>query len=283
MITNAVQLKAKIQNLSGGDSDKALVLIRNYMMERLLERIAESEFHDNFILKGGMLVSSMVGFDTRSSMDIDTTIEALPLSREKATEIIEKIISIKLGDNVVFRITKILDIMEEHDYSGLRFVIEGNLDKLKQTIKVDISTGDVITPAAIEYSFPLMLEERTIDIYTYNVETLLAEKIETIIARGEANTRMRDFYDLYILTKDKNNINKKTLVLALEATSRKRNSIELLQDAKQIMEDIEKSEILKKHWDRYMEDSFFIDNLCWQDVIKCDVTYIISLINLMNN
>ena len=141
MIKSRMQLNALIRNKAAGDGDKAQILLRIYMMERLLERISVSRYRDNFILKGGMLVSSLVGVDMRTTMDIDTTIRALPLTQEKAKAFLEKIMAIDLEDNVSFRITKIEDIMEGHEYEGFRFHIEGVLEKLRQTIKIDISTG----------------------------------------------------------------------------------------------------------------------------------------------
>ena len=204
MIKTATQVKALIRNKSAGDSDKAQILLRIYMMERLLERISVSEYHGNFVLKGGMLVSSLVGVDMRTTMDIDTTVRALPLTEEKAREFLEKIMAIDLEDGVSFRITKTEDIMEGHQYEGIRFFIEGTIDKLRQTIKIDISTGDAITPGAVEYELPLILEKRKIGLWAYNIETLLAEKLETVMTRAEANTRMRDFYDIYVLTRQEN-------------------------------------------------------------------------------
>lgn len=149
MIRTATQLKAKVQNLSGHDSGKAQTLIRNFIMERFLERMALSRYKNNFILKGGMLVASVVGLDTRTTMDIDTTVTALELSRENMVKVIEDIISVEIDDGVHFSVTKITDIMEEHDYPGIRFMLEATLDKMRQVIKVDISTGDVITPGAV--------------------------------------------------------------------------------------------------------------------------------------
>ncbi len=157
MIKTRMQLNALIRNKAAGDGDKAQILLRIYMMERLLERISVSGYRDNFILKGGMLVSSLVGVDMRTTMDIDTTVRAIPLTQEKAKEFLKEIMAIDLEDNVSFRITKVENIMEGHEYEGIRFHIEGNLEKLRQTIKIDVSTGDAITPAAVEYELPLIL------------------------------------------------------------------------------------------------------------------------------
>jgi hypothetical protein len=157
MIKTAIQLKAKIRNLSGGDNDKAKVLIRNFIMERFLERVSLSPYRNNFILKGGMLVAAVVGLETRATMDIDTTVKSLTLSAENARSVIEKIILIDVDDGVTFEITKVSDIMEGHDYPGVRFMLEAKLDMIRQTIKIDISTGDIITPEAVEYSYKLIL------------------------------------------------------------------------------------------------------------------------------
>lgn len=181
MIRTAMQLKAKIRNMSGGDSNKAQTLLRNYMMERFLERCAVSKYKKHFVLKGGMFIASYVGLETRATMDIDTTVQALPVTLESAKKVIQEIIDVPLGDGVIFEITSSKEIMEEHEYAGLRFVLDGYFDRIKQAIKIDISTGDAITPAAVEYSYPLMFEKRSISILYYNLETLLSEKMETIL------------------------------------------------------------------------------------------------------
>ena len=173
MIRTAIQLKAKVRNLSGGDRKKAQTLIRNFIMERFLERITRSQYRNNFILKGGMLVAAIVGLDTRATMDIDTTVKSLNLTKDNAVNIVEDIIAIDLSDGVQFQITKVTDIMEERDYPGIRFMLETTMDKMRQAIKIDISTGDIITPGAVEYAYNLMFEDRAIFLWTYNMETLL--------------------------------------------------------------------------------------------------------------
>ena len=166
-------------------------------MERFLERVSVSEYRNNFILKGGMPVASIVGVDMRATMDIDTTVKALPLNEKDARAIIERIGELQLEDGVNFRITSVKEIMEEFDYPGIRMMIEANLERMRQPFKIDISTDDAITPGAVEYKYKLMFEDRSISVLSYNLETLLAEKMQTILARGLANTRMRDFYDVY--------------------------------------------------------------------------------------
>lgn len=267
MIQTATQLKAKIRNLSGGDNDRARVLIRNYIMERFLERVALSQYRNNFILKGGMLVAAVVGLETRATMDIDTTVKALPLTMENARKIVEEIIQVEVPDETHFVITKVSDIMEDSDYPGIRFMLEATLDRMRQAIKVDISTGDVITPGAIEYAYKLMFEDRSVSLWTYNVETLLAEKLETIMARQTANTRMRDFYDIHILTKQ-GGIDYKTLKDAFLATSEKRETLGLLPEFEAILESVRTDASMQEMWAKYRRNNFFVGELAWEDVIR---------------
>ena len=194
MIHTAKQLKDKVKNMSGGNSEVAQALIRTYFMERFLERVSVSEYRNNFILKGGMLVASIVGVDMRATMDIDTTVKALPLNEKDARAIIERIGELQLEDGITFKIKSVKEIMEDFDYPGIRMMIEANLERMRQPFKIDISTDDAITPGAVEYKYKLMFEDRSISVLSYNLETLLAEKMQTILARGLANTRMRDFF-----------------------------------------------------------------------------------------
>ena len=268
MIKSRMQLNALIRNKAAGDGDKAQILLRIYMMERLLERISVSGYRDNFILKGGMLVSSLVGVDMRTTMDIDTTVRELPLTQEKAKAFLEEIMAIDLEDNVSFRITKIEDIMEGHEYEGFRFHIEGVLEKLRQTIKIDISTGDAIIPAAVKYELPLILENRTIGLWAYNMETLLAEKLETVMTRAEANTRMRDFYDIYILTRqDAIKINPTHLKEAFAATCRKRGSEAVIPSFDEVLESIEASPEMQDAWENYRKNNPYVEDLTWGEAI----------------
>lgn len=266
MITTATQLKAKIRNLSSGNSDRARVLIRNFVMERFLERIALSPYRNNFILKGGMLVAAVVGLETRATMDIDTTVKSLPLTAEYARKVVEDITHIEVPDGVNFTITKVSDIMEGHDYPGIRFMLEATLDKMRQAIKIDISTGDVITPGAIEYSYKLMFEERSLSIWTYNLETLLGEKLETIMARENANTRMRDFYDIYILTNQIPVIDYVVLHDAFIATSEKRGTTSMIERFDDILETVRKDTTMEGMWEKYKEDNFYVGDLSWETV-----------------
>ncbi len=265
MITTSMQLKAKIRNLSGGDNDRARVLIRTFIMERFLERVAVSPYRDKFILKGGMLVASMVGLEARATMDIDTTMQAMPLTMENARSVIEDILRVDVQDGVSFTITKVSDIMEEHDYPGIRFMLEATLDKMRQAIKIDISTGDVITPHDVPYSYKLMFEDRTLSLRSYNLETLLGEKLETIMARETANTRMRDFYDIHVLMQQ-TPIDHKVLHDAFMATSMKRNTTDILPRFDSILEEVKTDPAMQDMWNKYRRDNFFVGELTWDEV-----------------
>ncbi|MBR2694214.1 MAG: nucleotidyl transferase AbiEii/AbiGii toxin family protein [Thermoguttaceae bacterium] len=267
MIGTSTQLKAKIRNLSGGDSAKALTLIRNFVMERFLERIALSKYRNNIVLKGGMLVAAIVGLDTRATMDIDTTVRSLSLSKENAIGIVDDIIAVEIPDGIRFKITRVTDIMEEHDYPGVRFMLEAALDKMRQTIKIDISTGDTITPGAVEYSYKLMFEDRAISLWTYNLETLLAEKLETIMARGTANSRMRDFYDIHVISRQEP-LNTAVLKNAFFVTSKKRSTAPLIPEFRNALPVIESDGMMRKLWENYRENSFFVGELSWGEVMK---------------
>ena len=265
---SATAVKAKIKNKAGGSSDKSQIMLRIYLMERLLERVSLSRYRDNFVLKGGLLVSSLVGVDMRSTMDIDTTVKSLPLNKSAIQKILEEIMAIGLEDGVLFRITKVQDIMEGHEYEGLRFMIDCTMDKLKQTIKMDISTGDEITPKAIAYKLPLIVEDRTIELWAYNLETLLAEKLETIMVRAEANTRMRDFYDIRVLLEqDAETIDRDTMKAAFYATCKKRGSIELIGTIDDVINKIADDETMKQLWNNYRKTNYYVGALEWEEVI----------------
>lgn len=268
MTQTSMQIKALIRNKADGDSDKAQILLRIYMMERFLERVSVSRYKNNFILKGGMLVSSLVGVDLRTTMDIDTTVRALPLTQNQMTTILDEIMTIDLQDGVRFEIQKVMDIMEGHEYEVVRFFVKGYLDRMWQTIKIDISTGDSITPAAIEYNLPLLLEKRDIELWAYNIETLLAEKLETIMSRAEGNTRMRDFYDIYILTSLENiDINEALLRNAFRNTCVHRRSVKNIIQFDEILSKIGSSKVMSDLWNVYRSDNDYVKDLTWNTVI----------------
>lgn len=277
MIKTTRQLKDKINNMSDGNPQKAQTLFRNYIMERFLERISLSEYKRNFILKGGMLVASLVGMNLRATMDVDTTVRSIPLTLDDAQEIVNEIIAIKTDDNVAFEIKSAEEIMEEHDYPGIRLKLEAQFENSRQTIKLDISTGDVITPEAVEYEYPLMFEDRTVSLYSYNIETLLAEKLETIMARGETNTRMRDFYDIYVISQNET-IDFEDLHNAFVATCKARNTDYLVPQIYDIFDSLVESESMIKNWDNYKNNNFYVDELSWQEAINKSIELVDSIV-----
>ena len=271
MIATARQLKDLIRNLSRKKSADAQILMRNYMMERFLERISLSEYKDQFILKGGMLVAAMVGLDARATMDLDATIKNTTISVTDVEMIISRIISIPLDDGVSFHIKRISAIMEEADYPGVRVSMETEFDGVITPLKIDISTGDVITPREMRYSFKLMLEDRTLEIWAYNLETVLAEKMETVISRNVTNTRMRDFYDIYILQKlHMEQLKKEVLWNALAATARKRGTLEQIEsaDIREIFNEVESSSVMEELWKTYQKNYAYAADIPWHAIIK---------------
>ena len=230
------QVKGRIKNVAKENKADARTLMRIYMMERFLERVASSQYKDNFIIKGGMLVTAMVGVALRSTMDIDTSIKNQNLSAEDARRIVDEIKDIDLGDGVIFEVKEVSNIMDEMEYPGIRFTINAIMGKLVTPMKIDISTGDVITSRAIEYKYKLLLDDRSISLWSYNLETILAEKLQTVLARGLLNTRMRDFYDIKtLLSIYEQDIDTDVLNKAFEATCKKRSTENLKEEAPKIM------------------------------------------------
>ena len=268
MIKTSRQLKDLIRNRAKGDSDKSGLLIRNYGMERFLERVTLSKYKDNFILKGGMLVSSMVGLDNRATMDIDTTIRNFPLDEDHAREIVEKIAAVEIDDNIRFSVKDISTIMDEAEYGGVRLSLDAFLDTMKIPLKIDISTGDAITPAEIEYHYKLMFEQRYISLWAYPLETVLAEKMETILSRGVLNTRLRDFYDLYILQQTEKRIDRNTLSAALAATCRKRESETILPEYGRTLDEIYTSRVMRGLWENYQRKNNYAAGITWETVLN---------------
>lgn len=266
MIHSSKQLKDLIRNLSKEVGIEAHVLIRKYMMERFLERVSSSKYNGSFILKGGMLVAAFVGVEARATMDIDTTIKGIPVTIVDMERTITEISNIDLDDNVKFRIKKVSEIMDEAEYSGIRFSMDAVLDGAVIPLKIDISTGDVITPREIAHSYKLMFEDRTIPIMTYPIETVLAEKLETVISRSITNTRMRDFYDIHILLKSQN-INADILALALERTAKKRGNFSLLENAESVLKIVKSDEDMKRLWDIYQKKFKYAGEYTWDEVI----------------
>lgn len=261
------QIKDLINNLAKKKSINAQILLRSYMMERLLERIAISSYKDNFVLKGGMLVSSLVGVESRSTVDMDTTIKRKEVTLKSIRTAFEDIIAIDMDDGIDMNIRKIDEIRDEADYSGFRVSIDASLERAKIPLKVDITTGDQITPNEVIHMYQLLLEDRSIEILSYNIETVLAEKIETIITRSTVNTRMRDFYDVYILYKVQiENINLNILSEALTGTSKSRRTDHVIQNGDQIIEDVLVSDIMSQNWTRYQKKYSYASDISWEEI-----------------
>lgn len=253
MITrNPMQLKAFIKQKAAEKNISSQLVMQNYMLERLLERLSLSPYKRHFILKGGFLISAIVGLDTRATMDLDATIKGFTLTHEKLYEIFTEICAVNVEDDVRFEIVGISDIREGDDYPGIRVALTANYPPISVPLTVDVTTGDMITPHEIEYTFSLLFDDRTISILAYNLETILAEKIETVLSRGIANTRPRDYYDIHILHVLRGaECDKNMLHNALKRTTEKRGSQNILTNYPEIMKEIRKSEQLHRLWEKY--------------------------------
>ena len=248
-ITNIKRLAKEIENKYDLNYYE---ILQRYMFERVLERISVSKYQDNFILKGGLLLSTMFGIDNRITKDMDATITGIDVSKDKMLKVLNEILSINLKDGVKFDVVDITDIREDNEYGGNKYHIVGKLQSLKVNLEIDISTGDKVTPRELKYKYPLIFKERTIMISSYNIETILAEKIETVLRRGVFNSRMKDFYDIYyFLTKLRKEIDINILKDAVDNTFTKRDSFEYLNDYEQIIDSIIGNERLEKLWNIY--------------------------------
>lgn len=279
MIKTSTQLKALVRNMSQGDSTKAQIIIRNYIMERFLERLSLSSFKEYFIIKGGILIASIVGLENRSTMDIDSSVKNTDLTLENIEEMIFSIINIKLQDNIEFRILDITPIMNNLDYPGIRVSLEATIDKMRTPLKLDFSTGDKITPSEVEYQYPLMFENRSISIMTYSLETILAEKFETIISRGVLNSRMRDFYDIYALLEIRLLINEKDLNSAIRNTFTNRGSVISFNEWGLIIYEIKNDEDMMRLWKSYQNKFDYAHAINWGKVIE-SINKLVDIIEL---
>ena len=266
---NAMQLKSLIKKISKEKNISAQILLQNYMLERFLERISYSKYKNKYILKGGFLIASMIGVDIRSTMDMDSTIKGYPLNEKRIIEMIDDIIAIPLKDRITFERCGIEEIREKDEYVGYRISLIGNYDKMAVPLKLDITTGDKITPKEIEYRYNLMLEERSINILAYNLSTILAEKLESVIVRGDQNTRLRDYYDIFILTKlESKNIEISTLQIALRETAEKRGTYNRIKEFNQVIEMIELSDIMRQRWDNYSKKFSYVEDIKFEETCE---------------
>lgn len=263
------QIKGRIKSVAKQNNADARTLMRIYMMERFLERLAQSEYRDNFIIKGGILVTAMIGVAHRSTMDIDTSMKNLNLSAEDALRVVNQVKDIDLDDGVSFEVKDVSNIMDEMEYPGIRVTMNANVGRLITPLKIDISTGNVITPRAIEFNYDLLLEDRSISLWSYNLETILAEKLQTVLARGILNTRMRDFYDIRMLLDTyEDKVNKAVLKDAFAATCKKRGTDHLQEQAEEIIKIIEADEQLRVLWRAYQKKYSYAAEIDYASVIS---------------
>jgi predicted nucleotidyltransferase component of viral defense system len=262
-----MSLKAKIRNLAKQKDMSAQVVLQNYMFERFLERLSKSEYKDKFILKGGMLIAAIVGIDNRATMDMDATIKNYPLNIESLSKAITDICTVEIDDNVRFSFVGIEPIREDDDYGGFRVSVQADYDTIITPMQIDITTGDAITPREILYSFNMIFDEGTIGVWAYNIETVLAEKYETILRRGELSTRPRDFYDIYILAKTQD-FNEELFADAAKKTSTNRGTTHIFKELGKRIDSIKNSEDLKRQWEKYTRNYRYAEDISYEDVIE---------------
>ena len=270
MPKNTMSFKAIINNIAKENKVAAQAVLQTYMLERLLERISLSQYKNNFILKGGMLISAMLGIDSWTTMDMDTTIKGFPLTEENINKIMQEICEIKIEDNVSFKVNNTELIREDDDYGGYRITFEANYNnEMPVILKIDVTTGDKITYKEIEYEFSLMLEDRKIRVLSYNLETVIAEKFESIIKRGPLTTRIRDYYDIYMLTNTQSkNIGEKELKEAIKETSKHRESIGIIEHWQETIDLIRENENLLKQWKKYQKNNIYAEDIEYNDLIQ---------------
>ena len=266
-MSRAMSLKAKIRNIAKQKNIPAQVILQNYMFERLLVRLAESEYKDKFVLKGGMLVAAIVGLDNRATMELDTTLKSLPLTPEAITDALQSVCAIKSDDDVTFEIGTVTPIRDDDIYGGYRVMLNAKYDTIVTPLSIDVSTGDAITPNPVEYSFSEIFDdEKSYRLWAYNIETVMAEKVETILRRGVFNTRPRDFYDAYILATTQK-FDKALFAEALKATAAHRGTTEQIADITTIMKNIEESFELRAMWDKYRKQFAYAESIKYDAIL----------------
>lgn len=277
---NAMQLKAIIKNIAKDKNISAALVLQNYMLERFLERVSLSRYHDNYIIKGGFLIASMVGLDSRATMDMDATIKGYPVNEEAIRKMVEDIIAVPVEDAIHFCLKSVREIREGDEYTGYRVALTADYEKMAVPLKLDITTGDKITPREIEYSYKLMMEDRSIRVLAYNLSTILAEKLETVVSRGDQNTRPRDYYDIYILSKlQAENIDIGNLKAALSATTAKRGSSELMMQYVKIMKTVKNSDVMKRQWDNYRKNFDYAAGIEFEETCDAVVAMMDELVS----
>lgn len=272
---NYKELFEKSKELANKSGLTQLELYQRFMFERILERISISKYNSNFILKGGLLLSAMIGIQSRSTRDMDISIKGIDVSKEKMLSVLNEILSIDINDKVKFKVVNITDIREDDEYGGNKYHLVGKLENLKVALEIDISTGDEITPRELNYEYYSLFENKKIYIESYNIESILAEKIETILRRGKYNARMKDYYDIYFfLSKLKFEINANIFKQALENTIMQRDSSEYLKDYQKILEELLTNDRIHKNWNSYSSKTKYAENIDFDDIIEILVTFL---------
>lgn len=267
-MNQAMSLKAKIRNIAKDKSIPAQVILQNYMFERLLVRLSQTEYKEKFVLKGGMLVAAIVGLDNRATIDLDTTLKSMPLTPDAIQKAFETVFSVEVNDNITFSFKSIVPIREDDIYGGYRVSLSAQYDTVITPLSVDVSTGDIITPNPVLFSFSEMFEpEKNFELWAYNIETVMAEKIETILRRGVFNTRPRDFYDAYILATTQK-FDKSLLKKAISATSKHRETTEQISDVDTIIENLRQSKELLDMWNKYRKQFAYAEGIEYDSIIS---------------
>lgn len=268
MFSNANSFKAKIKNISKDKGIPAQQVQQHYLIEQVLKLISTSSYRDSFIVKGGYLIGQMIGLDKRTTMDLDVTLKGTEMSRENLIDIFEEILCSKT-DGFSFSVDKLEPIRQDDEYGGFSLKLNATFDTLKEVVFIDITTGDKITPREITYSMTSIFTNESIKIWTYNLETVLAEKLETIISRGLASTRPRDRYDLFTLYKlRKEEIDLEVLKNALENTAEKRKSKETIYNWEEQVRGIEISDYQKELWIRYQRQFKYAKDISFDNSVQ---------------
>ena len=264
---SAEQIKGAVKNIASKMNLKPQEVLQMFMFERLIERLSVSPYKDNFILKGGLLIASMIGIQERTTLDMDTTIQGLPMTKHAMEQVVKEIIGIDIGDGILFEYKGMQPIREDDEYNNFCASICALYGKMKVPMKIDITTGDRITPRQIDYGYKFMFEEKTVMVKAYTLETIIAEKYETIIRRNIGNTRARDFYDLFVLMK-MNEIRWDVLKDAVFSTAEKRGSLEDLKEYQEIIGDLRESGFLRRIWERYQEENTYSEGIEFDDALN---------------
>jgi len=262
------QLKDWVRNRARATGVNPQLIMRYYMLEKVLEQIAASPYQHTFVLKGGFLIGSLLGVERRTTMDLDATLRDFAVSQERIAGMLAEVFATPTPEGITFRVIRIEEIREQADYAGYRALVKAELGTLKVDVKLDFTTGDPIHPEAVRYAHPLLFEDREILVYAYPIEQILAEKIQTLLYLAEDNTRARDFYDIYLLTQLKrDHIDLLTLAEAVTKTFQQRgmdHSFEAVTAER--LPVIQKSERLRSVWDRYAQKVPYADTLSYEEV-----------------